>query len=75
MPTKPPTFHAVDRKARYESSPERIQEREFYKSKPWRSLRRWYLSEHSLCECGDCHLPAEQVHHVVASVGDKFTDI
>jgi 5-methylcytosine-specific restriction endonuclease McrA len=64
MPMKPKTFSAINRKARYESSPERILEREFYKSRQWRSLRKWYLAEQPLCECG-CHLPAEQVHHKI----------
>lgn len=48
--------------ARQRNAETRSQNRTVYNSKRWQLLRRAYLFDHPLCECG-CGELAEDVHH------------
>jgi 5-methylcytosine-specific restriction protein A len=71
IPTHRSPWAAASRQAavkQYEQAPQRQDDKDFYKSKPWRALRQLKLSVAPLCE--DCYEqgryePATEVHHVI----------
>lgn len=68
MPTSIPFYQSKDPAFNYETLKFRREDRRFYASKAWRSLRRAFLLDHPLCD--DCQslgliVPAVQVHHKI----------
>lgn len=68
MATSPKFFKPFDCKRMYATTPERLEDIKFYKSKRWRDKRAHILRLEPLCR--DCSkeglvTPAQHVHHII----------